>query len=35
VESALKSKFNVQTFDVDGSQFTFTSIKDGTVLSLN
>lgn len=35
VESVLKSKFNVQTFDVDGSQFVFTSIKDGTVLSLN
>jgi hypothetical protein len=25
---AIKLKFKVQTFDVDGSQFTFTSIKD-------
>lgn len=29
------SKFSVQTFDVDGSQFTFTSIKDGVLKDLN
>lgn len=28
------SSFNVQTFDVDGSQFVFTSVKDGTTQEL-
>ncbi|MFC1797897.1 hypothetical protein ACFLY2_01780 [Patescibacteria group bacterium] len=28
VQSNTNSKFNVQTFDVDGSQFIFTTIKD-------
>jgi len=32
---AIKSKFKVQTFDVDGSQFTFTSIKDWLTKTLN
>lgn len=35
VENTLKSKFNVKTFNVDGSQFTFSSIKDGTIKQLN
>ncbi len=30
-----KSKFNVQTFDVDGSQFIFTTIKDWVAKNLN
>lgn len=29
------NSFKVQTFDVDWSQFTFTSIKDGELISLN
>lgn len=33
--SASRWQFNVQTFDVDGSQFIFSSIKDGTTKALN
>ncbi len=35
IKDALNNKFNVQTFNVDGSKFTFTSIKDGIVKQLN
>ncbi len=35
IKDALSNKFNVQTFDVDGSQFTFTTIKDWVSKQLN